>query len=105
VQGYSRLGAALHGLGRFDEAQKAYEKGLGIEPDNAQLKKALEDVKRAMEAAADDGADGAIPINSMFGNPQNLAKVRCAVLRPVSFLPLSHMTFHSSQRTRARPGT
>ncbi|KAI9022487.1 hypothetical protein DFJ74DRAFT_93060 [Hyaloraphidium curvatum] len=46
AKGYSRQGAALHGLKRFDEAEKAYREGLKIEPENAQLKKGLEEVER-----------------------------------------------------------
>jgi len=48
LQGYSRLGAALHGLGSYDEAIEAYEKGLKIEPENASLKKGLQEVERVL---------------------------------------------------------
>ena len=48
MQGYGRLGAAFHGLGMFEEAAEAYETGLKIEPENAQLKKGLADLDRAM---------------------------------------------------------
>ena len=44
-KGYSRLGAALSFLGRYDEAEKAYTKGLQLDPNNAQLKSGLEEVK------------------------------------------------------------
>ncbi|KAM7448655.1 Stress-induced-phosphoprotein 1 [Porites harrisoni] len=44
-KGYSRLGAALSFLGRHDEAEKAYTKGLQLDPNNAQLKSGLEDAK------------------------------------------------------------
>jgi hypothetical protein len=47
-QGYSRLGAALHGLGALEDALRAYEDGLKIEPDNAVLKKGMDDVDRAL---------------------------------------------------------
>ena len=36
-KGYGRKGAALHGLGRFDQAIAAYEKGLDVEPGLAML--------------------------------------------------------------------
>ncbi|CAH3177665.1 unnamed protein product, partial [Porites evermanni] len=44
-KGYSRLGAALSFLGRHDEAEKAYTKGLQLDPSNAQLKSGLEDAR------------------------------------------------------------
>ncbi|CAG8522981.1 11639_t:CDS:2, partial [Scutellospora calospora] len=47
AKGYNRKGAALHGLGKLDEARETYKEGLKIEPDNAQLKKALEDLEHA----------------------------------------------------------
>lgn len=44
-KGYSRLGAALSFLRRYDEAEKAYTKGLQLDPNNAQLKSGLEEAK------------------------------------------------------------
>ena len=41
-KGYGRKGAALHGLGRFDQAIAAYEKGLDVEPGLAMLTKGEE---------------------------------------------------------------
>eukprot|EP01060_Flectonema_neradi_P024447 TRINITY_DN332_c1_g1_i2.p1 TRINITY_DN332_c1_g1~~TRINITY_DN332_c1_g1_i2.p1 ORF type:complete len:548 (+),score=160.11 TRINITY_DN332_c1_g1_i2:154-1797(+) len=38
AKGYSRLGSALHGLGRFDEAISAFDKGLGVDPNMDALK-------------------------------------------------------------------
>ncbi|ORX50065.1 chaperone activator Sti1 [Piromyces finnis] len=49
-KGYSRKGAALYGLGRLDEAADAYNEGLKIDPNNALLKKGLEDVENAMQS-------------------------------------------------------
>lgn len=45
-KGYSRKGSALAFLGKFDEAIAAYEKGLELEPGNAQLAAGLEEVKK-----------------------------------------------------------
>ena len=45
LKGYSRLGAALSFLKRYDEAEKAYTKGLQLDPNNAQLKSGLEEAK------------------------------------------------------------
>ena len=42
-QGYSRLGAALSFLKRYDEAEKVYRNGLKLEPNNQQLKQGLDD--------------------------------------------------------------
>ncbi|RHZ76763.1 hypothetical protein Glove_193g63 [Diversispora epigaea] len=45
AKGYNRKGTALYRLGRIEEAREAYKEGLKYEPDNAQLKKALEDIE------------------------------------------------------------
>ena len=42
IQGYSRLGAAHAFLLNADEAEKAYRKGLEIDPNNEQLKNELD---------------------------------------------------------------
>ncbi|XP_068729564.1 stress-induced-phosphoprotein 1-like [Montipora capricornis] len=44
-KGYSRLGAALSFLGRYAEAEKAYSRGLQLDPTNEQLKSGLEEAK------------------------------------------------------------
>jgi stress-induced-phosphoprotein 1 len=49
-KGYSRKGAALFGLERYDEAVDAYNEGLKLDPNNALLKKGLQDVENAMQA-------------------------------------------------------
>lgn len=43
-KGYSRQGAALAYLGQIDEAIAAYEKGLSVDPNNAQLRDGLAEV-------------------------------------------------------------
>lgn len=48
-KGYSRKGSALAYLGRLDEAIAAYEKGLELEPGNAQLAAGLAEVKKQAE--------------------------------------------------------
>lgn len=58
---------ALHVLGRYDEAIKSYEEGLQLNPENAQIKTGLEQVKK--DKAADETED-----DGMFG-PQAMAKL------------------------------
>ncbi|KAL5035473.1 hypothetical protein BDEG_23429 [Batrachochytrium dendrobatidis JEL423] len=60
AKGYSRKGAALHGLGNLEEATAVYEAGLKIEPENALLKRGLSDVTAAMSASSN-------PMAKMFG--------------------------------------
>jgi len=50
AKGYSRKGAALQGLGRIDEAIETFEQGLQIDPSNAALKKALDDIQKLAQA-------------------------------------------------------
>lgn len=49
VKGWGRKGAALHGKGDLAGASDAYESGLKVDPNNAQIKSGLESVKKAME--------------------------------------------------------
>jgi stress-induced-phosphoprotein 1 len=73
-KGYGRKGAALHGMGRFDDAIAAYEKGLDVEPGLAMLTKGLDDAKREA-AAASGGAGGLGQLNAMFQSPDLFAKI------------------------------
>lgn len=68
AKGFSRKGAALHGLGNMEGACEAYKQGLKIDPENALLKKGLEDVESAMESDALGG------IGNVFG-PDMWAKL------------------------------
>lgn len=72
-KGYGRKGAALHGMGRFDEAVKAYEDGLKIEPGLAMLTNGLADAKR--EAERDEAAGGMGGLGNVFGAPDVLQKI------------------------------
>eukprot|EP00878_Enallax_costatus_P004085 GHUV01004311.1.p1 GENE.GHUV01004311.1~~GHUV01004311.1.p1 ORF type:complete len:462 (+),score=153.33 GHUV01004311.1:746-2131(+) len=47
AKGYSRLGAAYYGLEDWDDAIKAYEDGLHIDPNNQQMQSALSDAMSA----------------------------------------------------------
>jgi len=57
-KGYSRLGAALHGLGKYEEAVEALEDGLRRDPQSAQLQSALSEAVSARNRAAAGGGDG-----------------------------------------------
>lgn len=48
AKGYSRKGAALHGLGRLDEAAAAYRTGLEHDPSNVNLNADLRNVEAAL---------------------------------------------------------
>ncbi|KAG1695136.1 hypothetical protein DVH05_028653 [Phytophthora capsici] len=49
---YSRKGAALHALKRYDEATSAYQDGLKVDASNAACLSGIEEVKRAQAASA-----------------------------------------------------
>jgi len=59
-KGWSRVGAAQHGLLNFQEALEAYEKGLQLEPNNEQLKAAKHEVELALASPP--------PSEDPFGN-------------------------------------
>lgn len=63
VKGYSRKGAALAYLKKYDRALSAYNEGLKIDPQNEQLKEGVEEVK-AQASAKDSG-----PYSSGLPNP------------------------------------
>jgi len=49
-KGYSRKGAALHSLRKYEEAEVAYQAGLAVAPDDAGLKSGLAEVKKIMSS-------------------------------------------------------
>ena len=50
-QGYSRVGAALAFLKRYEEAITAYENGLKLDPNNDQLVSGLKEVEKEISGA------------------------------------------------------
>jgi stress-induced-phosphoprotein 1 len=76
-KGYSRRGAALHAMRKYNDAIAAYEEGLKIAPTDQGLKDGLAEVQRAKEGGGfgGGGAGGARdPMGGLFG-PQMLAKL------------------------------
>jgi len=70
-KGHQRRAMALQQLGKFDEAIASYEHGLKLNPDNAQIKQGLEQVRREKAAAETQPEEGG---NDMFG-PASKAKL------------------------------
>lgn len=82
AKGYIRLGAALHGLRKYDEAITAYNKGLEVEPTNETLKSSLAAVQSDQEAAAAAESGGKSPFGNVFG-PDTISKIMASPkLRP-----------------------
>ncbi|CAF3765160.1 unnamed protein product [Rotaria sp. Silwood1] len=69
IKGYSRKGAALSFLKRYDEAIKVYEEGLKIDPNNQQLLADLETAQKDMSGGA---AAGGL---NFFNDPQFLTQL------------------------------
>lgn len=65
------MGSAFHSLGRYQDAANAYEEGLKLDPNNAQMKESLADVK---DRLADSSFTGGLP--NMFSSPDVLIKLR-----------------------------
>ena len=78
VKAYSRKGAALYGLKRYDDACDAYNKGLEIDGTNDACKSGLADAEtaavRAMGAAG-PGGDPMGSIGAMLSSPELYGKL------------------------------
>ena len=80
-KGYSRKGAALYGLKRFNDAVESYEAGLKIDPGSEILRSGLDDVKKAKARnergafTAGRDADPMGNIASMLSAPDLMAKL------------------------------
>jgi len=73
AKGYSRKGAALHALKRYNDSIAAYNEGLEKFPNDAGLKKGLGDVQREKDAPP-SGMGGGPPGGGLF-SPQMLAQM------------------------------
>jgi len=51
-KGHQRKAMALHGMGHLDEAYKAYQEGLKVDPDNSQIKSGMQAVMKDQQADA-----------------------------------------------------
>ncbi|XP_046364291.2 stress-induced-phosphoprotein 1-like [Haliotis rufescens] len=69
-KGYSRKGAALCYLERYQEASEVYEEGLKLDPSNKQLLDGLEDAKKHLTGPA-----GSQPITNPFAMPDLFDKL------------------------------
>ena len=82
AKGYSRKGAALHGLKRFNDSIAAYEDGLAKYPGDKGLTSGLQEVKKSKDAPARSAASGfgggfgagVNPMAGLFG-PDLIAKM------------------------------
>ncbi|XP_015121416.1 stress-induced-phosphoprotein 1 [Diachasma alloeum] len=68
AKGYSRKGSALAYLGRLEESIKAYETGLQLDPNNAQIKESLSEVKSQKASSAG--------LSNPFNTPDLFVKLR-----------------------------
>jgi len=73
-KGYSRKGAALHSLKRYNDAIAAYEEGLEKYPGDAALTKGLGEVKRDKDKPPFAAGGGGMGMNNLFG-PNVMAKI------------------------------
>lgn len=72
LQGYGRLGAALHGLRRYEEAATAYDRGLALEPTNQQLQHGRAECQKAQETTA---TSAMASVAQAFAAPDLLAQI------------------------------
>ena len=85
-KGWSRLGAAQYGLGDLVAAKDAYEDGLKVDPDNAQLKSGLKAVDDAVaREMAEDGVGPDLGMDKLFSDPNMMSKL-AANPKTASFL-------------------
>jgi len=75
AKGYSRKGAALHGLKRYNDSIAAYEEGLNKFPNDKGLVSGLEEVKKSKNPPTRSPFSmGGDPMASLFG-PDMMAKI------------------------------
>ena len=67
AKGFSRKGAALHAMKKYEAATEAYETGLEIAPSDEGLKNGLAEVQKANSSG---GLFGPAMMNKLRGNPK-----------------------------------
>ncbi|KAF7560087.1 hypothetical protein G7046_g4070 [Stylonectria norvegica] len=78
AKGWGRKGAALHGQGDLLGANDAYEEGLKLDENNAQLKNGLASVQKAMDQEVGGegmGGDASGGLGQMFNDPNLIQKL------------------------------
>lgn len=78
AKGFNRVGAAQLGLGDYDEAKKAYQKALDLDPANAMAKEGLRDIEGRQQSSAEPAGmqemfaklTDPLLIDKLKGNPQ-----------------------------------
>ncbi len=75
AKGYSRKGAALHALRRYDDAISAYQAGLSVAPNDDGLKSGLADAEKAKVAASSASSGNPFGGGGGLFGPQMLAKL------------------------------
>lgn len=73
VKGYSRKGAALHKLKRYDEAKAAYNEGLAISPTDAGCASGLAEVNKVLAGPSQRSSGGGRP--GLFSTPEMRMKL------------------------------
>ena len=74
-KGYSRKGAALELLQRFEDAITTYEEGLKFDANNEQLKEALLNCKDNLDSSSFPGVGGLGGAGNPFADPKFLANL------------------------------
>jgi len=102
-KGYSRKGAALHALKRYNDAIAAYEEGLAKFSDDAALKKGLEEVMRDKDGPP-RGSGGRFGVSGMPGmtNPFGDQIIQKMMLNPKTRPYLNDKEFMAKIHTLQR---
>lgn len=73
-KGYSRKGAALHGLQRWDDAIATYQAGLAVDANNEQLKQGLADARAAAQSSQRQGQSPG-SMGGLFTQPEVISRL------------------------------
>ncbi|CAK9441784.1 uncharacterized protein LODBEIA_P56520 [Lodderomyces beijingensis] len=73
AKGYNRVAGAQFGLGNLEDAQRAYQQCLSLDPSNAQAKDGLKSVENAIRAK---NAQSDLGLGQLFRDPNLISKLR-----------------------------